>query len=245
MKLDRRIIAIGLASLLASTSAVFADDAKPADAAAPAPAADAATPAPAAPAATPAPAAQPAPAAPTAAPVQVPAAVQAWAKFCDNDPKDGHKVCLVQKAVFEGTSKVANLTFRIDSKKGVPTLLLAALPLDIVLTSGLTWQIDKQKPITTPFWRCTPQFCESQQLINAAVIKRLQAAKSLTLTVKNLSGKKFAVDVPLSGFGAAYNKADAPTYAEYVKSIQTAVAASAAANAATPAAAAAPAAPAK
>ena len=163
----------------------------------------------------------------------MPAAVQAWAKFCDPDPKDGHKVCLVQKAVFQGTNKVANLTFRIDSKKGVPTLLLAALPLDIVLTSGLTWQIDKQKAITTPFWRCTPQFCESQQLVNAAVIKRLSAAKGLTLTVKNLSGQKFSVNVPLSGFATAYNQTNSPTYAEYVKSIQTAVAAAAAATPAT------------
>jgi len=47
----------------------------------------------------------------------VPDAVKAWAKFCDPDPKDGHKVCIVRKLAFENTSIMGSFLLRIDSAK--------------------------------------------------------------------------------------------------------------------------------
>ncbi|HTJ57604.1 MAG TPA: invasion associated locus B family protein [Devosiaceae bacterium] len=203
MKFGHRILAAAcLAGALCSSSAVFADDAQP-----PAPAAAAATPS----AATAARPAVPAP----------PAAVQAWAKVCDPAP-DGHKICLVHKLVFKGNIMVAELTFRIDTAKGVPTLGIAAVPVGTLLKPGLLWQIDKQKGVAVPFWRCTPQACEAQQLVKADYIAKLKKASTLTLTALNIENHPISIDVPLQGFGDAFDQQNAPTFAEYTKQMAAA-----------------------
>jgi len=212
MRLDRRIIAACAVGLLACSSPVFADDAKPAT-----PAASGQT-TQAAPAAPTAPATQPAVAAPAVATPHVPDAVQAWAKFCDPAP-NGHKVCIVRKLVFQGTTIMASFVIRIDSGKGVPTLAVAAVPVGVVLRPGLMWQLDKQKPMVLPYWRCTPQTCESELLIKPDFINRMKSGTALTLTAKNVEGKNLVMKVSLSGFGAVFDKQNAPTFAEYSKSL--------------------------
>jgi invasion protein IalB len=148
--------------------------------------------------------------------------VKAWAKFCDSDPKDGHKVCIVRKLAFVNTNIVGSFLLRIDSAKGVPTLAVAAVPVGVVLKPGLRWQIDKAKPTALPYWRCTPQTCESEQLIKTDFINRLRKGSALTFTAKNIEGKDFVISVPLSGFSAAYDMQNPPTFAEYSKAMASA-----------------------
>ena len=221
MRIHRRVVTACAAGLLLWPLAAVADDTT--TPAAPAPAAGASQPAggtDAAGAQVPAgqtPAAAPAAAAP--AQVTVPEAVQAWAKFCDPDPKDQHKVCIVRKLVFNNASIVGSFVLRIDSKKGVPTLAIAAVPTGVVLRPGLRWQIDGGKPQTLPFWRCTPQSCESEQLVKPDFINRLRKGNTLKLVAKNVDNKDYVVSVSLSGFSAAYDNQNAPTFAEYTKSL--------------------------
>ena len=229
MRLDRGMMAASLVGLMLSPAAAWAQDATTAtpaagaaqpaaDATQPAqPATDATTTAPAAPAAA-------APAAPAAAPAApakavVPDAVQAWAKFCDPDPKDQHQVCIVRKLVFNNSSIVGSFVLRIDSKKGVPTLAIAAVPTGVVLRPGLRWQIDGGRPQTLPFWRCTAQSCESEQLVRNDFINRLRLGSMLKLTAKDVNNKDFVVNVSLTGFTAAYDNPKPPTFAEYTNSL--------------------------
>jgi invasion protein IalB len=230
MRLERRIVAALVAGLALISTAALADDATPAaPAATPAATAPAAA-MPATPAAAAAPiAAAPIAAAPAAAPATaalaatppaatVPDAVQAWAKFCDPDPK-GKVICLVRKLVFDKTNIIGSVTLRIDPTKGVPVLAVAAVPVGVVLRPGLRWQVDTAKPVALPYWRCTPQSCESEQFVRPDFIKRLRNGKTLTLTAKDVNNRDFAVKVSLSGFASAFDKKNAPTFAEYTKSL--------------------------
>ncbi len=219
MRLDRRIVAALVAGLALTSTAALADSATPATPAASTTTPAAATPAtPAAPAAAPA-AQAPAATAPAAAPVvTIPDAVQAWAKFCDPDAK-GKLICLVRKLVFDKTNIVGSVTLRLDPTKGVPVLAVAAVPVGVVLRPGLRWQVDNGKAIALPYWRCTPQSCESEQFVRPDFIKRLRNGGTLTLTAKDVNNKDFVVKVSLSGFGAAFDKKNAPTFADYNKSL--------------------------
>jgi len=222
MRFNRYVIATCAAALLAATTPVLADNAAPAaPAPAAAPAAATAPAAPAAPAAAAPAAAAPATAtpAPAAAPREVPDAVKAWAKFCDPDPKDGHKVCIVRKLAFENTSIMGSFLLRIDSAKGVPTLAVAAVPVGVVLKPGLRWQIDTAKPQALPYWRCTAQSCESEQFIKADFISRLRKGKTLKLIAKDVANKDLSVSFSLAGFSEAYDLKDAPTFEAYAKSL--------------------------
>lgn len=213
MRLHRHAIAAGAIALLASSTAVLAAG----PAAAPAAAAPAAA-APAAPAAAaPAAAAPATPATPAAQP-QVPDAVKAWGKFCDKQP-NGHNVCIVRKLAFHGTSIIASFILRIDQTKGVPTLAVAAVPVGVVLKPGLRWQIDKNKAQTLPYWRCTPQTCESEQLASPAFINALRKGTTLNLTAKDINNKDLPLQISLSGFSTAYDMKNAPTFAEYSRSL--------------------------
>lgn len=232
MRFNRYILATCAAALLAATAPVLADDAAPATPAAPAATTEPAAPAtpaapdaaaPAAPAAAAAPAATAPAAAPaaTAAPAvrEVPEAVKAWAKFCDPDPKDGHKICIVRKLAFENTSIMGSFVLRLDSAKGVPILAVAAVPVGVVLKPGLRWQIDTAKPQALPYWRCTAQSCESEQLVKADFINRLRKGKTLKLIAKDVANKDLSVSFSLAGFSAAYDLKDAPTFEAYAKSL--------------------------
>jgi len=223
MRLHRRVVAACAAGLLLWPLAAYAQDTTTAT---PAPAAPAAATPAAGSDATPAPAAAPATTAapgataPAQAPaIKVPDAVQAWAKFCDPDPKDQHKVCIVRKLVFDNASIVGSFVLRVDTKKGVPTLAIAAVPTGIVLRPGLRWQIDSGKAQTVPFWRCTNQSCESEQFVKADFIARLRKGNTLKLIAKDVNNKDYVVKVTLSGFATAYDNQNAPTFAEYSKSL--------------------------
>jgi invasion protein IalB len=224
----RQFIAAGAVALLAAPLPALAQDA-PATPAAPA--------APATPAAP----AEPAPAATTPAQPQVPEAVKAWAKFCDKQ-QDGHTVCIVRKLSFHDTSIIASFVLRIDQAKGVPMLAVAAVPVGVLLKPGLRWQVDGGKAQTLPYWRCTPQTCESEQLASPAFINQLRKGNKLTLIAKDVNNKDLSVDISLIGFSAAYDMKDAPTFAEYSRKLGEA-ATSAPGRAPAPAPEAAPAAP--
>jgi invasion protein IalB len=216
-------LAAAAAALLLSSSMAFAQADSTATPAAAAPAASgtpaaAAPAAPAAPASA-APAAPATPAAPAGTSTDIPEKVQAWAKFCDPQPPKNNTVCIVRKLAFQERSIVGSITIRTDTTKGVPTLAVAAIPVGVVLKPGLRWQIDKSKPQTLPFWRCTPNTCESEQLIKADFINRLKKGTTLTLTAKTVENKDFAISVSLKGFADAFNLKNAPTYADYQKSI--------------------------
>jgi invasion protein IalB len=215
MRLNALLIAAGAVALLSAAAPAFAEDAAPQ----PAPAAAAAPPAATAPAA---------PSAAPAAPAVVPDAIKAWAKFCDAQD-DGHQVCIVRKLTFNGTNIEASIVLRLDSKKGTPALAIAAVPVGVALKPGLSWRVDNNKAQVLPYWRCTPQACESEQLASADFLNRLRKGKTLTLTAKNVDGKDVSVDIPLAGFSAAFDLKDAPTYVEYSKQMAAAQAAAQAA----------------
>jgi invasion protein IalB len=215
MRLNALLIAAGAVALLSAAAPALAEDAAPQ----PAPAAAAPQPAATAPAA---------PSGAPAAPAVVPDAIKAWAKFCDAQD-DGRQVCIVRKLTFNGTNIEASIVLRLDSKKGTPALAIAAVPVGVALKPGLTWQVDNNKPQVLPYWRCTPQTCESEQLASPDFLNRLRKGKTLTLTAKNVDGKDVSVDVPLAGFSAAFDQKDAPTYVEYSKQMAAAQAAAQAA----------------
>lgn len=202
MKLKSVILAISALMMVVAPLAARADDAKPA-------------PTPAAPAA-----AAPATAAPAVASKQAdPEVVQKWAKFCGPAP-DGHSICLVRKIVLADGHIAGTLTLQLDTAKGAPAVVaIAAAPVGVLLLPGLQWQVDTGKPTVSPFTRCTPQTCESMRVVEPALVAAMRKGKQLTLTTKGADGKNLAIAFPLSGFGAAFDMKDAPTYAEYQKSL--------------------------
>jgi invasion protein IalB len=206
MKLKSVILAASALMMIAAPLAARADDAKPAAAATPATAA----PAVAAPAtAAPAVASKPAD----------PELVQKWAKFCGPAP-DGHSICLVRKIVLTDGHIAGTLTLQLDTAKGAPPVVgIAAAPVGVLLLPGLQWQVDSGKPTVSPFNRCTPQTCESMRVVEPALIAAMRKGKQLTLTTKGADGKNLAIAFPLSGFGAAFDMKNAPTYADYQKSL--------------------------
>lgn len=202
MKLKTYVLAASALMMIATPFAALADDAKPAAA-------------PAAPAAT-------APAAATsdaAAPHADPDLVQKWAKFCGPAP-DGHSICLVRKIVLKDGHIVGTLSLQLDTAKGAPPVVaIAEAPVGVLLLPGLQWQVDTNKPSVSPFTRCTPITCETMRVVDPAFLAALRKGKQLTLTTKGADGKDAPISFPLSGFGAAFDMKNAPTYADYQKTL--------------------------
>ena len=79
-------------------------------------------------------------------------------------------------------------------------------PLGVLLTAGVSMQIDAAKPGLAPYKFCTPQNCVVEEPVSAELIGRMKKGASAKMSVISaLNGEKGEATISLSGFTKAYN----------------------------------------
>jgi invasion protein IalB len=94
--------------------------------------------------------------------------------------------------------------------------LSVTVPLGVDLRAGLQATIDGGEPIPISFARCTAGGCIATVELTSEWLKSLKAGQQLVLKGKGPRGKEASLEVPLSGFSAAYDggPGDAKAYQE-------------------------------
>jgi invasion protein IalB len=171
--------------------------------------------APAAPA--PAPAAPAAPAAPTPQPDAAGGQPQGgtakadlvpvqptWTKLCNKD-QAGRDICLTTRD-FGVQADQPILSLAINDIKGADTRAVRlALPPAFMLRPGIRLSIDKGVPIEGNFEICFPNACFAEAPVKNPVVDSIKKATTLTVSVKNQVGNQVDFNVPLAGFGDAFD----------------------------------------
>ncbi len=163
--------------------------------------------------------AQPAPAAPAPAPA-APAAPQAvkvplkaapdqadWLKVCGLDPSVNKTICYTTRD-FVAENNQPVMAVAIYSIKEEPRRFVRILvPLTFLIQPGIRFSAEGTQPVNARFQICLPQGCFVEGELNEATINGLKKAATLRIDMQNQIGQEVNFEVPLAGFGKAYDSA--------------------------------------
>lgn len=100
--------------------------------------------------------------------------------------------------------KTPNLTGPKGQK--IPAVIQIQAPLGVLLTAGLSLEIDGSKPGIAPYKFCTPRHCVVEEPVDDDLVTRMKKGSAAVFAVVSArSGKRSTSNVSLSGFTAAYN----------------------------------------
>lgn len=185
-----RFAALAAASLFALTAPTLAQPKK-----APAPA----------PAAQPAPA--PAPEGPTKVVVKPEPSQTDWLKVCGNDPGNNKQICYTTRDFVsengEPVLAVAVYAVQDDPERIVRFLL----PLGFLLEPGVRFNLENGQPVPGKFAICFPNGCFAEAKVKDDFMKAMKTNSNLSISIRNQVGREVAFQVPLAGFGKAFDGA--------------------------------------
>jgi invasion protein IalB len=140
---------------------------------------------------------------PSALAQDVPAA---WRVECAGDGKTLECRAIQQMINREDKQLVAQLSTRIaaDTKAAV---LLIQLPLGISLTEPVQLKVDNGVVERQPVQTCTNVGCIVSVPLKDPLLAAMRSGTLLKMSFQDTSKRTIAIDVPLLGFGLAFDKA--------------------------------------
>lgn len=157
-----------------------------------------------APAATPAPAAAPAG---IKVPLKAAPEQNDWLKVCGEDPAVKKTICYTTRDFVAENNQpvmaVAVYAVKEDSRRFVRFLV----PLTFLIQPGIRFSVEGTQPVNAKFQICLQQGCFVEGELNDAAIGTLKKANTLRIDMQNQLGQEVNFEVPLAGFGKAFDSA--------------------------------------
>jgi len=132
--------------------------------------------------------------------------VSGWRVECTSDGKVLDCRAISQMVNRDDKQLVAQLTARIPPDTKVPTLLLQ-LPLGISLTEPVSLKVDNGNLERLSVQTCTNAGCIVSLPLKDPFLASMRAGHTLKITMQDPNKRPINIDVPLMGFGLAYDKA--------------------------------------
>ena len=130
----------------------------------------------------------------------------AWRVECSGDGKTLDCRAVQQMINREDKQIVAQLVARIPADTKAPVLLIQ-LPLGLNLTEPVQLKIDGGPVEKVPVQTCTNVGCLVSLPLKDPLLAAMRGGTTLKITVADTNKRTIAIDVPLLGFGLAYDKA--------------------------------------
>jgi invasion protein IalB len=155
-------------------------------------------------------------AAPAAAPAGPPAAGveaalgkgSAWVKLCSKDQQTGFRqVCIVKYEGVDpntGTMLVTAGVRSVESEDKQTLLVAVTTAATLVIPVGVQIKFDDGQPISLKYAACIPPSCHVQTELTREIFDKMRKGKQMVVAAMNVQQKTMGFDVPLIGFGKAY-----------------------------------------
>ncbi len=130
----------------------------------------------------------------------------AWRVECSGDGKTLDCRAVQQMVNREDKQIVVQLVVRTAADTKAPVLLIQ-LPLGISLTEPIQLKIDNGAVEKVPVQTCTAGGCLATLPLKDPMLAALRGGTTLKITVSDTNKRTINIDVPLLGFGLAYDKA--------------------------------------
>jgi invasion protein IalB len=159
------------------------------------------------PAATPAPPAAP----PANAGIRVPLKAAQdqgeWLKVCGEDPTVKKTVCYTTRDFVAENNQpvmaVAMYAIKEDNRRFVRILV----PLTFLIPPGVRFAVEGAPAVNAKFQICLQQGCFVEAELNDTLIGALKKGTTLRIDMQNQIGQEVNFEVPLGGFGKAFDSA--------------------------------------
>jgi invasion protein IalB len=130
----------------------------------------------------------------------------AWHVECTGDGKVLECRAVQQVINRDERQVVAQLSVRLPSGSKTPTMLIQ-LPLGLSLAEPVQLKIDAGPDEKLPFQTCTAAGCFVGMPLNDKFLAAMRSGTTLKLTFQDSNKRPITADVPLLGFGLAFDKA--------------------------------------
>jgi invasion protein IalB len=130
----------------------------------------------------------------------------AWRVECVGDGKTLDCRAIQQMINREDKQLVAQLSTRIAADTKAPVLLIQ-LPLGISLTEPVQLKVDNGITERQPVQTCTNVGCIVSVPLKEPLLTAMRSGTTLKMSFQDTSKRTIAIDVPLLGFGLAFDKA--------------------------------------
>ena len=133
-------------------------------------------------------------------------APSAWRVECSGDGKTLDCRAVQQMVNREDKQIIIQLVARVPADTKAPVLLIQ-LPLGINLTEPVQLKIDGGAVERYPVQTCTTAGCLVSVPLTDPLLSAMRSSAILKVTVSDTNKRTLNIDVPLLGFGLAYDKA--------------------------------------
>lgn len=128
-----------------------------------------------------------------------------WRVQC-NDAGSGIQCRMVQAITMRRTRQRLVTASIQRNKDGKGAAVLYQLPHGLFLPDGVQIAIDKGRPKALPIQTCDRRGCYAGTPLAASDLSNMRKGKAISIAFKNLSKKSIKINLPLLGFGPAYDK---------------------------------------
>lgn len=129
-----------------------------------------------------------------------------WTKVCANDPQTKKETCYTTRD-FAAQGQLALSLAIFDPKGEDHKPIQFMLPLGLMLKPGLRFSVDKGQTESAAFEICVPAGCLGELKVRSSLIDSMKKAEKLTVVARNPTNNEVIFEVPLAGFGKAFDGA--------------------------------------
>jgi invasion protein IalB len=133
----------------------------------------------------------------------------AWVKLCSKNEQTGNKqLCLVKYEGLDPNTGMRQITVAVRSVEGEDkqTLLFGVTTAyTLVIPIGVQIKIDDNQPIPLKYAVCLPPSCQAQTELTKEIFDKMRKGKQVIVAAMNMQQKTMGFQVPLIGFGKAYD----------------------------------------
>jgi invasion protein IalB len=146
-----------------------------------------------------------------------------WTKVCGHDAAANKDICYTTRDFSAQAGQAPVLALAVYDVKGDDTRIVRLLlPVGLMLRPGFRFSIDKGGVEEGAFEVCFPNGCFAEAKVKKAVIDNAKKGQVMTVVVKNQANAEVIFNVPLEGFGKAFDgpAVDPKVLAEQQKKLQ-------------------------
>ncbi|WP_298352712.1 invasion associated locus B family protein [Rhodoblastus sp.] len=129
-----------------------------------------------------------------------------WTKVCGHDNAANKDICYTTRDFSAQKDQAPVLALAVYDVKGDDTRIVRLLmPVGLMLRPGFRFSIDKGPVTEGAFEICFPNGCFAEAKVKSNVIDAAKKGHTMTVVVKNQANAEVIFNVPLEGFGKAFD----------------------------------------
>lgn len=129
-----------------------------------------------------------------------------WTKVCGHDNAANKDICYTTRDFGAQKDQAPVLALAVYDVKGDETRIVRFLmPVGLMLRPGFRFAVDKGPVSEGSFEICFPNGCFAEAKIKKDVIDAMKKGTAMTVVVKNQANAEVVFNLPLAGFGKAFD----------------------------------------